>query len=105
MDGLTDMYGFTGFKPLSNISIIKEEENTWGEMDWYSEFSNKYNITKIYELLSTGGGGYLLLDLSSNWRDKKEFKCFYVNIKETAAPKLVDLFPYLDFLMSIGLAE
>ena len=105
MDGLTDIYGCAGFKPSYNVFTITKEENMWAEMDWYSEFSSKHNINKIYELLNTGGGGYLLLDLNSNWRDKNEFKCFYVNVKDIAPPELVHLFPYLDYLMSIGLAE
>ncbi|WP_158447827.1 hypothetical protein [Aquimarina longa] len=45
------------------------------------------------------------MDLNQSWRNKNEFKCFHVNIKDATPPELVDLFPYLDYLMSIGLAE
>ncbi len=106
MDGLTDKYGFCGFKPLSDISAISGYQYNWSEMDWYSEFANKNNVKHIYEFLNSGGGGYLLLDLNYNWRNLKEFKCFYVNAKDIETqPEQVDVFPYLDEWMAIGLAE
>jgi len=106
MDGLTDKNGFCGFKPLSDISTISNFQYNWSEMDWYSQFSNKNNVKYIYEFLNSGGGGYLLLHLNYNWRNLREFKCFYVNVKDIETqPEQVNAFPYLDEWMAIGLAE
>lgn len=44
MNGLTDLYGFAGFKASNLLTTMAEEVNTYGEGEWYEEFSKEHDV-------------------------------------------------------------
>ncbi|MDO5640712.1 MAG: hypothetical protein Q4G28_12685 [Neisseria sp.] len=105
MNGLTDVYGFAGFKSLAEMTSMAEEINTYGEADWYEEFAARHDTRLMVEILSTGGGAYLLLDLSCGQSQAEDPDGWMVYMKENRPPEKVGFFPYLDALMAIGLTD
>lgn len=106
MDGLTDIYDLTGFRSSLAMTSMATEEDSWRELPWYTALSPSTDTSKIVELLSSGGGGYLLLDLNRDLSEVFEPQVLIVDVKAAASsPRAVDLSPYLDEWMAIGLAD
>lgn len=107
MDGLTDIYDFSGFRSSLAMASMAGEADTWMELPWYDALSASTNTRQIVELLSSGGGGYLLLDLNEDLSDVFEPQGLFIDVKAAISrlPQAVDLFPYLDEWMAIGLAD
>ncbi len=106
MDGLTDIYDFSGFKSSISMTVMGSDTASWSELPWYKEFSQKIDVSKMVEVLSSGGGSYLMLDLSKDLRTIYEPQALLIDAKDhSSVPESVDFFPYLDEWMDIGLAE
>ena len=57
------------------------------------------------ELFSSGGGGYILLDLSQDQTAEANPAGLYVDLNTSDPPQAVHLFAYLDTWSSIALGE
>lgn len=103
MNGLTDTFGFAGFKTTQSLTTMADEIDTYAEADWYEDFSEKYDVSSIIEILATGGGAYLLIDLSLNQSNAEDPEGLVVYMNEGTPPEKVSFFQYLDMFMEIGL--
>lgn len=104
MNGLTDFYGFAGFKTSRHLTTMAEEVDTYGEAPWYAEFAASHDTNSIVEVLATGGGAYLLLDLSRDQSKSADPDGLLVYMNEGTSPETVSFFGYLDTFMEIGLS-
>lgn len=107
MDGLTDIYGFGGFVSSGMMRPMERPNGNYGELPWYSEFAEDVDASQIVEILRSGGGGYLLIDLNTDLSKTFEPQAMFVDFNADPQDTLayVPLFPYLDEWMSIALAE
>ena len=105
MDGLTDLYGFGGFKTASELRTLEEEQEVYAEKPWFADFASQNDTSKIVELFSSGGGGYILLDLSQDQTAEANPAGLYVDLNTSDPPQTVHLFAYLDTWSSIALGE
>ncbi|QBF33646.1 hypothetical protein [Thalassococcus sp. S3] len=105
MDGLTDLYQFGGFKSSAFLTTMEREIDTYAEQAWFDDFANQNNISEIVEVLASGGGGYLLLDLSEDRTADLNPMAWFVDVKSPGEPERVPLYAYLDTWLTISLTE
>lgn len=105
MDGLTDIGGFAGFKSTKLLTTMAAEIDTYGEQPWYGSFAESTDTGSVVELLASGGGGYLLVDLNVDASSERNPNALFVYLDEGTEPEAVLLFQYLDNWMEIGLVE
>jgi hypothetical protein len=103
MDGLTDLNGFGGFKPLSLITSVEDEIDTYAEASWYEDFIASRNPANVVEIFASGGGAYLLVDLDDQQGDDPVG--YLVDVGNPDPPKAVALYSYLDAWTAIGQSE
>ena len=103
MDGLTDIYGFAGFKTKSALVTMAEEVSVYGEAEWYEDFEDSHDVGSFVEVLSTCGGAYLLLDVSRDQSQSSDPDGLVIYMNEGTPPETVSFFSYLDMFMEIGL--
>lgn len=106
MDGLVDSYGLTGFVPSDMLYSMAEVED-YMDYDWYSDFSEGRDLTKVLEIFSSGGGGYLLLDLNGDLGAVDSPEALRISSKEAdwTPSNPVAFWPFIDAWMTIGLAD
>lgn len=105
MNGLTDTFGFAGFKTSALLTTMADEADTYAEADWYADFAAQHDTASIIEVLATGGGGYLLIDLSRDQSTLDDPDGLVIYMNEGTPPETVSFFQYLDMFMEIGLTE
>lgn len=96
MDGLTDMWDFAGPLRSALLTTMAAEIDTYGEADWFDAFSIDHDTSRMIEIFSSGGGGYLLVDLDDPSLTGADPRAFLVLMKEDAAPESVPLYAWLD---------
>lgn len=107
MDGLTDIYAFGGFLGSGHIQSMAELRGVYAELPWHEPFVQDHDPSKVLQVFSSGGGGYLLIDLNEDLSTRFEPQAMLVDVKVDRDESLryVDLFSYLDTWMAIALAE
>lgn len=105
MNGLTDSFGFAGFKTSALLTTMADEADTYAEADWYAAFAKQHDTRSIVEFLATGGGAYLLLDLSRDQSAAEDPEGLVVYMNEGTPPETVSFFQYLDMFMELGLTD
>lgn len=106
MDGLVDSYGLTGFVPSDMLYSMAEVEE-YMDYDWYPDFSKERDLEKVLEIFSSGGGGYLLLDLNRDLGAVEAPEALRISAKEAdwTPSNPVPFWPFMDAWMAIGLVE
>lgn len=106
MDGLTDIYGFGGLHSSGQMKQMDRPNSDYAELPWFAEFAEDIDATQIIEIFNSGGGAFMLIDLTKDLSEAFEPSAMIVDFKSSASESFreVELFPYLDAWMSIGLA-
>jgi hypothetical protein len=102
-DGLFDASLAGGPLPLREMQSLANSIDDYIDFPWYSEFKQKENIKDVYMIFSSGGGGYLYLDLRQNQFDRKEPECILITNDPEDAVEYVPLWEYLDAWTSIAM--
>lgn len=108
MDGLTDLYDFVGFKNSLALTTVDREIDTYYEMPFFDQLEKLGNLQSVVELLSSGGGGYLLVDLNKDMhseRDPVGFRMSKDASDQWSPDTPVPLFGMLDAWMAVGLGQ
>lgn len=108
MDGLTDPYDFVGFKNTLALTTVAMEIDTYAEMPFFEQVEALTDPNNIVELLASGGGGYLLIDLNCNMRgniDPVGFRMSKDDGDQWSPDTPVPLFAILDAWMAVGLGH
>lgn len=108
MDGLTDLYDFAGFKNTLALTSVETEIDTYAELPFFDQLEAHGDLNNIVELLSSGGGGYLLIDLSQNMHgdsDPVGFRMSKDASDQWSPDTPVPLFAMLDAWMAVGLGQ
>ena len=105
MDGLTDIGGLVGFKPTNLLTTMAAEVDSYGEQPWYDAYAGSIETNNIVELLASGSGGYLFIDLNTDMSQDRNPTGLFLFIDDGGPPETVLLFQYLDNWMEIGLVE
>ncbi|PZO67307.1 MAG: hypothetical protein DI498_02895 [Paracoccus denitrificans] len=104
MNGFTDPYNFVGFKNTAVIRTVEQEIDGFAELESYEKIEALGDQNKVVELLSSGGGGSLLLDLNKDWRSNTDPTGVRVADDDSDADT-VPLFATLDAWIAIGLGQ
>lgn len=104
MDGLTDLYGFGG--PLNSglLTTLESQIDTFGETEWFDEIASRHNPADLVLTFSSGGGAYLVFDVSGRLGSGAEARALLLDVKTTERPAEVPFLSYLDAWTAIGLA-
>ena len=107
MDGLTDVYGLTGFYPSDRMVTMLEEIDGYAEYDWFDDFAARRDAGKVVEMFSSGGGAYLLLDLNDDLTKQPDTPALRIGTDrpDWTPAHPVPFWPMLDAWMAIGLAD
>lgn len=106
MDGLTDLHDLVGFKNRLALTTVEAEIDTYGEMPDFERLEAMGDIGNIVEILGSGGGGYLLLDLNRDMRTDTDPGALRISGNGGWSPEEpVPLFGMLDAWMAVGLGQ
>lgn len=108
MDGLTDPFDFVGFKNSLALTTVETEIDTYAELPFFGRVEALGDPNNVVELLASGGGGYLLIDLNRDTRGDGDPVGFRMskNASDQWSPDTpVPLFAMLDAWMAVGLGQ
>ncbi|MGV3573740.1 MAG: hypothetical protein ACO1O4_01240 [Devosia sp.] len=108
MDGLTDPYGFAGFKNSLALTTVEDEIDTYAELPFYDRVEALGDGGNVVELFASGGAGYLLIDLNQDRRDDSDPHGFQMSNYASHAwspDRPVPLFGTLDAWMAVGMGQ
>jgi len=107
MDGLTNTYLAGGFVSSMHMRTMADLRGLYAEQSWHAAYVEDHDPANVVQLLSSGGGGYLLIDLNVDLSVQFEPKALFVDVgaPPEEGKQQVNLFPYLDEWMAIALAE
>jgi hypothetical protein len=103
IDGLLDASLAGGPLPLREMQPLSNSIDDYMDFSWYSAFKQKENIHNIFMIFSSGGGGYLYLDLRQNQFDRKVPECILITNDPEDGVEYVPLWEYLDTWSSIAM--
>ncbi|MDO5606708.1 MAG: hypothetical protein Q4G25_16265, partial [Paracoccus sp. (in: a-proteobacteria)] len=103
MDGLTDIWEFGGLLNSRAITSMAEDGDVFGEMDWYDDLDHHHDLNRWIRIFSSGGGGYLLVDLDDPALRGDDPEAIQVLVKEAESLHRVPLFAYLDGWSAIAM--
>lgn len=108
MDGLTDIHDLAGFKNSLALTTVEDEIDTYHELPFHDRLEALGDPARIVELLASGGGGYLLIDLNRDQRGDPDPLGFRMSAEPTdqwSPDRPVPLFAMLDAWMAVGLGQ
>lgn len=108
MDGLTDPFDFVGFKNSLALTTVEAEIDTYADLPFFDRVKALGDLNNVVELLASGGGGYLLIDLNRDMRGDSDPVGFRIskNASDQWSPDTpVPLFAMLDAWMAVGLGQ
>ncbi len=102
-DGLFDASLAGGFLPLSEMATLAESIDDYVDYPWYTNLKEMTRLEHIYLIFSSGGGGYLYLDLRQDQSDRTDPVCMLITTDPDEPMEFVPFWEYLDAWTSIAM--
>jgi hypothetical protein len=103
LDGLFDASLAGGFLSLSDMEPLSKHIENFTDFSWYETIKQTKQLENIYMIFSSGGGGYLYLDLNQDQSNSDAPECILITNNPDDTLEYVPFWECLDAWMSISM--